>query len=250
MQANTIDEVINLLDEIINDAQANASAAGYFASLYKKMTVAIKQGTQQNYFDDAARMEYLDVIFANRYLEAYSGWKEKREISASWKAAFDAVEINNVAVIQHLLLGINAHINFDLGIAVAKTNGQSPIIDMKKDYDKINEIIGNQINIVQTALEKVFFPMRFLNKIDNRDENSVLNFCILIARNQAWDFAVKLNNIPENKWAENTQPIDQNVAVLAFRVKDPGILLSLLMKCIKITESSNIAKNISAINAN
>ena len=66
MQAKTIDEVIDYLDEIIETARATGSRTGYLAALYKKVTVQVKEKTAAGYFDDNERMEKLDVIFANR----------------------------------------------------------------------------------------------------------------------------------------------------------------------------------------
>lgn len=45
--------------------------AGYFAALYRKVTSRAKQGIADNEFEDGSRMEKLDVIFANPYINAY-----------------------------------------------------------------------------------------------------------------------------------------------------------------------------------
>ena len=43
---------------------------GYFATLYRKVTIQVKKGIADNFFDDGPRMERLDVILANRYTQA------------------------------------------------------------------------------------------------------------------------------------------------------------------------------------
>ena len=75
MPAQTIDEVIQYLDEIIASAQNESSRAGYFPALYRKVTLAVKHGIEHHLFEDGERMERLDVIFANRYLEAYDQYR-------------------------------------------------------------------------------------------------------------------------------------------------------------------------------
>ncbi|MFP4635849.1 MAG: DUF5995 family protein, partial [Nitriliruptoraceae bacterium] len=64
----SIDEVIAELDDVIARAIAQRDAAGYFAVLYRKVTATIRDGLATGFFDDAERMERLDVLFAERYL--------------------------------------------------------------------------------------------------------------------------------------------------------------------------------------
>ena len=47
MPLKSIDEVILRLDEIIDWAQKNNSRLGYFAALYKRMTLGVKSGIVQ-----------------------------------------------------------------------------------------------------------------------------------------------------------------------------------------------------------
>jgi hypothetical protein len=65
-------------------------------------------------------MEKFDVIFANRYLDALNSWKNKGSLTGSWRVALVLLKIF-LLLIQHLLRGINAHINLDLGIAAVET---------------------------------------------------------------------------------------------------------------------------------
>ena len=76
-------------------------------------------------------MEKLDVIFANRYIKAYYQYQTQQPASKTWEAAF--VEADNywIIVLQHLLLGMNAHINLDLGIAAAQISPKDESIVCK-----------------------------------------------------------------------------------------------------------------------
>ena len=64
MPAETIDQVIRQLDDIIDWSIRNDSRLGYFAALYRKVTLQVKSGITDGFFEDAERMERLDVIFA------------------------------------------------------------------------------------------------------------------------------------------------------------------------------------------
>src|SRR5204863_6652854 len=70
-------------------------------------------------FDDNPRMERLDVVFANRFIEAWEQRVGGGSPTESWAVAFTLLEDPGPLVIQHLMIGMNAHINLDLGIAAA-----------------------------------------------------------------------------------------------------------------------------------
>ena len=69
-EIKSIDQVIAALNSIILDTEVNNSVLGYFAVLYKKVTIKVKEGIAEGFFDDGPRMEALDVVFAKRYIEA------------------------------------------------------------------------------------------------------------------------------------------------------------------------------------
>nr|WP_299454970.1 DUF5995 family protein [uncultured Microscilla sp.] len=110
MKATTIDEVITQLDDIINISKQTKSPLGYFASLYQKVTIKVKEGIAQNFFEDGARMEKLDVIFANRYLAAYEAYNNGQQVTQSWQRAFAMASRYWPIVLQHLLMGMNAQL--------------------------------------------------------------------------------------------------------------------------------------------
>ena len=131
MKAKTIDEVIVLLDEIIATAKKENSRLGYFPALYRKVTIRVKEGIRDGIFQNESRMETLDVNFANRYLEAFELQKKGGQPTLSWKLAFEKCQTWRPIALQHLLLGMNAHISLDLGIAAAETMKGKNLQDIK-----------------------------------------------------------------------------------------------------------------------
>ena len=89
MLAQNIDEVIDHLGKIIEEEIAAKSKLAFFPILYRKVTIAVKEGIANGDFEDNERMEKLDVVFANRYLQAFQQFKEKQACSSCWKVAFD-----------------------------------------------------------------------------------------------------------------------------------------------------------------
>ena len=105
--ATTIDEVIVHLDNIIAVCKQQQSRMGYFACLYRKMTLAVKQGIVDNIFANGSRMELLDVNFANRYLQAWEANSKKERCTRSWSSVFASSATNSLIVLQHLNVCIN-----------------------------------------------------------------------------------------------------------------------------------------------
>lgn len=244
--AQNIDEVIELLDEIIANSIQHNSRAGFFACLYRKMTIAVKNGIANGAFDDAARMEKLDVVFANRYLEAYFNYQQNKAITQSWKIAFDANK-QALTTIQHLLLGMNAHINLDLGISAAQISKGSDIHTLQSDFNKINDVIGSLINSVQTDLEDICFPMKFVRFIDNKSKDAVINFSMKIARDTAWANALAISIQPENAWNNYFLGLDKNIALVAHNITKPKFSESIILKLVQYFEPKNVAAIIASL---
>ena len=119
MAIYSLDDVITSLDAIVKECAAEGNTNGYFASLYRRMTMAVKDGVTNGFFENAERMVRLDVIFASRYIEAFHAYSRKQPCTTSWQFAFDGRKNHSLTVIQRLLLGINTHINLDLAVAAA-----------------------------------------------------------------------------------------------------------------------------------
>jgi hypothetical protein len=244
--AQKINQVIELLDEIIAHSIKHNSRAGFFACLYRKMTIAVKSGIANGAFEDGPRMEKLDVVFANRYLEAFFNYQQNKVITQSWKIAFDCNK-QPLTTIQHLLLGMNAHINLDLGISAAQISKGSDIHLLQKDFNKINDVIGSLINSVQTDLEEICFPMKFVRFIDNKSKDAVINFSMKIARDTAWANALAISMQPENAWNNYLSGLDKNIAQVAKNIIKPKFSESVILKMVQYFEPKNVATIIESL---
>ncbi len=185
---------------------------GYFAALYRKVTVAVKEGIEEHFFDDGERMERLDVTFANRYLSALEAYRHHAPVTESWRLAFDTSQSSWPIVIQHLLLGMNAHINLDLGIAAAQTVSREKLPTLKADFYRINEILNELTAQVQNELAEVWPPFKWFDlKAKNFDE-LMARFGIELARDHAWKVANKLSELPAEQWNDEIARLDLEVA--------------------------------------
>lgn len=238
----TIADVIAELETIVADCRQSQNPAGYFATLYLQMTQAVKNSIEAGAFQDPARMEKLDVLFANRYIQAYRQFTAGKPCTQSWQAAFYAANTGSYAVIQHILGGINAHINLDLGIAAAQTSPGSAIHQLQADFNQINVVIGALASQFQEKLNSISWPMRMLDNIGGNGDEAVLNFSIGIARKAAWQVATDLAALPETEHENYIQKIDKRTALLASKLYNPGWVAGILLGTIRFFEPSPVSK--------
>ena len=240
--ATTIDDVIKQLDEIIAAAIEEESRLGFFPVLYRTVTIKVKEGIAAGRFENGERMERLDVIFANRYLEAYEQFRSAAPPTSSWLEAFEAAKSWRPLILQHLLLGINAHINLDLGIAAVQTSSGEQLPTLKHDFDEINKILEELLDTVQQKIGSLSRLLGLLDKVGGRTDETIFAFSMEMARDGAWRFAEKFAALtPEQRPAAIAER-DEKIVKLARRIVNPGWLLRLAALVIRLFESGNVPK--------
>lgn len=131
MPLTDIDIVLARLDDVIEETREGASRAGYFAAMYRKVTVAVRDAVVAGRFADGDRMARLDRVFAERYLDAYDQWRTGAVPTIAWQVAFDATRRWRPIIVQQLLAGMNAHINLDLGVAAASVAPGTELVGLR-----------------------------------------------------------------------------------------------------------------------
>ncbi|HEX2202266.1 MAG TPA: DUF5995 family protein [Longimicrobium sp.] len=241
MPANTIDEVIARLDDIVASSIRTGDRKGYFAALYNRVTRAVKEGIAKGKFENGPRMERLDVVFANRYLAAYDAYVTGELPSRSWLKAFAAAENPHHVVLQHLLVGMNAHINLDLGVAAARVCPGAEIAGLEGDFTTINNLLATETPIVEKELDTESAGFKFLaGLLPQSLELNIVGTAMDGARVEAWDFAVELAPLSPQDQLPHMARRDGVVADLADVVLCDGVLSGIL----HIGESEDVAANI------
>jgi len=242
-QATTIDEVLEQLDEIIEAARAENNAAGYFAYVYRRTTAAVKAAIRAGRFADNERMEVFDVAFANLYLEAYEQYHCGDPCAASWQLAFDAAN-HRKALLQHVLLGMNAHINLDLGVAAGNLMAGKDLDRLEADFRLVNDILQEIIEELQERVARVNPVFTWFDRLGKDRDEHLLDFSMRAAREQAWVVAHQVWSAGGNK-AEVIARVDRNVARLGERVDRPRTRVARwAWRGMALTEGRSIAGNI------
>ncbi|MEO1437841.1 MAG: DUF5995 family protein [Bacteroidota bacterium] len=238
----TIDEVISQLDQIIQDCIAANDPKAYFGFLYRRVTAEIRDCLGTGVFEDDSRMERFDVDFANRYLDAYFRLQAGQPISQAWKVAFDATD-QSYLILQHLLLGMNAHINLDLGIAAADTMIGRSLADLESDYKVVNDILQRISDDIQEKLGRVS-PLLFLaDKWAGGSDEFLIDKAIRASRGLAWKLACTLENLQGSEREAAIRLADQQVYKLAKAILSPiGPWFQGFLNIVRFFETSSVQK--------
>lgn len=242
-----IDDVLERLDEVVDRARRDGDRVGLFAVLYRGVTAGVKEGIAEGRFRDGARMERLDVLFAKRYLDALEARRRGERCSRCWEAAFAAARSRRPLILQHLLLGINAHINLDLGIAAARTAPGAALPALREDFDAINHLLGERMDQVQDRISRVSPWMGVLDRAGHRKDETVFGWSLRGARDCAWRAAVRLAPMREADRPAEIERMDRAATALSLPIRSPGPSLLPWLLLVRSREPGDVGRIMEAL---
>lgn len=244
----TIDEVLVQLDAIIALARRRGSADGYFAALYRRVTAEVKARIARGAFDDGPRMARFDVIFASRYVDAWLQQERGETPTACWAVAFSRSRSFWPVVMQHLLLGMNAHINLDLGVAAAEAARGTDILAIKGDFDAINGILADLVNDVQDRMGRIWPGVRVMDRLGGGFDERLVNFSIGRARAASWEMATRLAAEPDpGRQEAYIKQVDALMSVLGQGILNPGLKASAILAMVRLRERGSVAEKLDVL---
>jgi hypothetical protein len=245
----TIDDVINAIEGIIDWSLANESRLGYFAALYKRITIAIKQNLPR--FQDPERMERLDVTFASRYFAALNAWfwpAQYAPLTQAWRVAFQAAALPDPIIIQHLLAGVNAHIDLDLGIAAAEVSPGAQLPSLESDFTLVNQVLAAQVAGVLDEIDELSPVLAELYDVFAKLETNIIDVMLDFTRKEAWSFATELAPLGPSQQQPVIAKRDGIVADLGAKIITPPALFEHILGAIALLETRNVVKIITTLN--
>lgn len=250
MSVKTITEVLDELNSIVNTAEIENSRAGYFAYVYYRTTLQIKIAIDEKQFENNERMEAFDVIFANLYLEAYAKYLEGKNIPHVWQNTFQADQYD-LSIIQHIMLGMNAHINLDLGVAAAEVMKGKNIHLLESDFLKVNDILASLVNELQMRLARVSPFFFLIDWISGKKDDQIINFSMKKARQFAWQLALDLSERDEDDDQIRLKSADTMATRLSQTlIQPPGKLLPFALDLVRRFESNTASEVIQKLSFN
>src|SRR6266516_4686783 len=104
-----------------------------------------------------------DLVFADRYLQALEQWNRGEAPPGPWRVAFEATS-EALIPLRHVLLGINAHVNYDLPQALLEVISDQEFDDpaliarRSADHLHMDHVLASRVADVDRDLRKETEP--------------------------------------------------------------------------------------------
>jgi len=238
--------VLARLDTVIDKARKTRDRRGFFAALYRRVTREVADRIRNGRFDRPEDVARLDIRFASRYFDAVDSLQTGGRTSRSWRVAFDAAGNDRMLIVQHLLLGMNAHINFDLGIATADVFASGEQLRAAKaDFEAVNDVFRVMLDDVEDRIGNLSPNFGMLDELAGGADEAVAGFSIRHARERAWSNAEALVAFGSLGRAFLTGMQDGLVASFGQALRSP--LITAALEPIRQAESHDIPAIIDAL---
>ena len=224
------------LAQVVERAIRDRSRVGYFAALYRRVTQAVAEGLAAGRFRDPQRLERLAVAFANRYFDALDGARSGTGASRSWQVSFEAAHDPSLLILQQLLLGMNAHINLDLGVAVAEVCSADDLPAFRVDFDEMNAVLFSLVDTVQREVDELSPWLGLLDRVGGRTDERIFEFSMKAARDEAWRSAQRLAALSGDDRSAAIAKLDGRVALLGRLVTSTPLLVGVAIWLIRRRE--------------
>ena len=179
-----------------------------FLGCYRLMTRNMLDAIEAERFHDGVWVSHLLERFAHYYFAALERFEQDPpDTPPVWKLAFDATHNKEVMTLQHLLLGVNAHINFDLIFSLydllhdewaALTPEQRE--QRHADHELVNRIIGETTDEVQdTVVERLSPWTNLLDVLLGPMDEWLTSKLISHWREDVWETAVRYVEVADEE---------------------------------------------------
>jgi hypothetical protein len=242
--AAAIDGVVHQLEGLLTglEQEPPERAAGRreFLATYLRTTRAVGDAVRAGRFEDPAWVEEWDVVFAELYVEALTAHTDGRPVPRPWRLAFEAGP--DLHPLAHVLLGVNAHINYDLPQSLVRVIPPEDFADpevlasRERDHDAIDGVLSARVPAEgrtfdgQSLLDRALTPLnraaarRFLRESRTKVWHNTLQ--LHAARLQGPDaYATRLSELEVLTAARIADLLEPGQVLLRLAVAGFGVRL-------------------------
>jgi hypothetical protein len=154
-----MDALVRRMAELLHDMEARRDPARFFLGTYLRTTRAVGEALEVGDFEDPDWVARWDVDFADLYLDAVEAHRNAPgSAAAPWRLAFGATP--GLPPEAHFLLGMNAHINYDLPQSLLRVIPPGDFADpdvlalRHRDHERIDDVLAVQVGTEDVALAR------------------------------------------------------------------------------------------------
>jgi len=144
-----IAHVVTALQERLDTLTPAEEPKREFLATYRRTTIAVGRAVERGVFEDPEWVEEWDVVFADLYLAAFDAARAGAAVPRPWRLAFDAP--GDLAPLRQVLLGVNAHVNYDLPQALlavipVEQFADTALLDRRRrDHEQIDGVLADRV---------------------------------------------------------------------------------------------------------
>jgi Family of unknown function (DUF5995) len=192
-----IDALIERMQALLEPLRAADDPRQYFHAVYLRTTIAVAEAIRGGGFIDPDWTQRWDVAFASLYLDALEAGLSGGQPARPWQIAFGAPR--DLPPLNHVLLGMNAHINFDLPQAlvmvITDAEFDTPAVTAKREEDHraIDGVLAARVAAEDDELVSVSGPGSLLNRLLRPLNQRASQRFLRESREKVWANAVTLS---------------------------------------------------------
>jgi hypothetical protein len=198
--------VVARMDKLVQQWEANADRRAIFLKCYMMMTRNTLLAIERHEFNDPEWVERLLHRFADYYFVALEAYEQNPSATPLvWQLTHNATRRKRVSPLQHLLLGVNAHINYDLVLTAVDllkpewhTLSEQERIACYADHCRVNDVIGRTVDAVQDEVLAPTMPvMGILDRLLGPVDELLISRLITQWREGVWRHALRFLAVHE-----------------------------------------------------
>jgi hypothetical protein len=193
--------VTQRMQQQIERWQEAADQRSDFLRCYLLMTENMLAALEAGEFHDPSWVDRLLDHFADYYFSALEAYEQDPAgTPAVWRMTFDSTCQPDALVLQNLLLGVNAHINYDLVFTLAdmlSPDWQELSLlqrqERYQDHCQVNAVIRGTIDSVQDTIIEAELPaMNLVDTLFGQSDEWIVGKLITRWRDEVWEKAQNL----------------------------------------------------------
>ena len=222
----TLDDVVSGLGQLEHRFRQAHDRRCIFLTLYGVVSTAMREKVSQRAFEDNAWVERYAVAFADLYRVALQRYEAAQldEVPTAWRICFDAAKAGNGLVLQDVLLGVNAHVNHDLPLALSAISIDPDRAARYRDHTAVNQVLAAVTERATERLAALYAPgLKTMDEVAGQVDELLGSFSLEVARESAWESAVALANARnEIERTLATRALAARAAVMARLLRAPS----------------------------
>jgi hypothetical protein len=228
-----VEALIARMVALLEPLEAERDPGRFFLGTYLRTTEAVRGALDDGLFEDPAWVADWDVDFAGFYLDALEAWRDDRGSAPHpWRLAFGADP--GLPPEAHVLLGMNAHINFDLPQSLVRVIPAAEFADpavlgcRRRDHERIDAVLAARVAAEDAALERAGGRRTSLDRLLAPLNRTASRLFLRESRRKVWTNTEVLHRARLTGEAESARCVAALETAAAGRVADllrPGPVL-------------------------